>query len=222
MIFALLADFALGYLLGSIPFGLLVARSQGVDIRKTGSGNIGATNVWRVMGRKWGMTTFLCDFGKGLLAVLIARQLAAHWVPAAHADDVNYAGIAAAIGCILGHSFPVWLGFKGGKGVATSLGVIAGMMPLASLSIFLVWLIVLKVTRYVSLASIMAALSLPLFVVAFLFLGWMHGWAAFYFSVAATILVVVRHTGNIRRLLAGTENRMGARKADETGEPSES
>src|SRR3954471_7784562 len=165
MILTLIAAFGLAYLLGSIPFGLLAARLRGIDIRQAGSKNIGATNVWRVLGWKWGLPTFVCDFGKGLVAVLSARQLAAHWIAQPAADDLNYAGIAAAIGCIIGHNFPIWLGFKGGKGVATSLGVIAGMMPLASLGIFTVWAIMLKLTRYVSLASIMGALSLPVFVI---------------------------------------------------------
>ena len=127
------------YLLGSIPFGLLIARSRGVDIREHGSGNIGATNVWRVLGKKCGLLTFAGDLLKGLLAVLIGKWIATHWaihVPLPHGReridyfDPGFAGIAAALGCVLGHSFPVWLGFKGGKGVATSLGVIFGMMPL--------------------------------------------------------------------------------------------
>lgn len=219
MIRTLLAAFALAYLLGSIPFGLLAARLKGIDIRSTGSGNIGATNVWRVMGWQWGLPTFLCDFGKGLMAVLIAKALAARCVPDAAADDLNYAGIAAAIGCIIGHNFPIWLGFKGGKGVATSLGVIAGMMPIASVVIFAVWGITLKLSRYVSVASIIAALSLPIAVIALLFLGLMHGWANFYFAVAAALMVVLRHVGNIRRLIAGTESRVGERKAAEPTEP---
>ncbi|MGV3531653.1 MAG: glycerol-3-phosphate acyltransferase, partial [Chthoniobacteraceae bacterium] len=114
------------YLLGSIPFGLLVARTQGMDIRQHGSGNIGATNVWRVLGKKYGLITFFCDAAKGWLAVVIGMKLAAMFAPGiarTPADTAAYAGIAAALGCIIGHSFPLWLGFKGGKGVATSLGV---------------------------------------------------------------------------------------------------
>lgn len=209
------------YFLGSIPFGLLIARTQGIDIRKQGSLNIGATNVWRVMGRKWGLATFACDAMKGLVAVLLAKQVAAHLgypasLPHGHVQLLHIssasAGIAAAAGCILGHTFPVWLRFKGGKGVATSLGVIFGMVPLASTSIFVVWCIVFKLSRYVSLASILAALSLPFFVVGYLILGWMHGWEYFYFAVVATLLVVMRHRSNIHRLLAGTEQRFGAPK----------
>lgn len=196
------------YFLGSIPFGFLIARSRGVDIRREGSGNIGATNVWRVLGKKWGLTTFLCDMAKGLISVLVAR-----WVASAQGQDQATFGILAAVGCILGHSFPVWLGFKGGKGVATSLGVIFGMMPLASVIVFALWGIVFKLSRYVSLASIVASLALPAVVVGLLMLGWMQGWAFFYFAVAASLLVVLRHTANIKRLLAGTENRFGTPKA---------
>src|SRR4051794_39801590 len=130
MIFAPLAIviFVLAYVLGSIPFGLLIARMHGVDIRQHGSGNIGATNVWRVVGKKAGLPTFLCDLLKGLVAVVLAKWLAAHWpvtvaLPHGHTRteifDPGFAGIIAAVGCIVGHNFPVWLRFKGGKGVAT-------------------------------------------------------------------------------------------------------
>ena len=212
------------YLLGSIPSGLLISKSQGIDIREHGSKNIGATNVWRTMGKKWGLLAFLCDTFKGWLAVSVGIWIAARWgydVPLARAKvgighlAPDYAGITAALGCILGHNFPVWLRFKGGKGVATSLGVIIGMMPLVSIIIFAVWGLVLKLTRYVSLASLIAALSLPITVIALMFVGpaqgWaaVHGWGNFYFACAAAILVVKRHTPNIKRLMNGTELRFG-------------
>jgi acyl phosphate:glycerol-3-phosphate acyltransferase len=210
------------YLLGSIPFGLLIARSRGIDIRAHGSGNIGATNVFRVLGKKYGLLTFLCDAAKGFLAVVLARQIAAHWpvtiwMARGHGRllewfDPAAAGITAALGCILGHSFPIWLRFKGGKGVATSLGVLIGMMPWPSLIIFALWGIIFKISRYVSLASLLAALALPIVVVGFLLLGWMRGWAYFYFAVAAAVLIILRHRSNIQRLLAGTENRFGTPK----------
>jgi glycerol-3-phosphate acyltransferase PlsY len=210
------------YLLGSIPFGLIVSKSQGLDIREHGSKNIGATNVWRVMGKKWGLTTFICDVLKGLAAVLLGKWIAAHWaihVPLPHGHERiehlagDFAGIAAAMGCILGHNFPVWLRFKGGKGVATSLGVIFGMMPLAALLTFAVWGVVFKVSRYVSLASLLAAVALPIIVVGMLFFGGLHGWGNFYFAVAAALLVIRRHRENIARLVAGTENRFGTKPA---------
>ena len=224
------------YLLGTIPSGLLISKSQGIDIREHGSKNIGATNVWRTMGKKWGLFAFLCDTFKGWLAVIIGVSLAAHFsttvqLPHGHTAPKNlppdYAGIAAALGCILGHNFPIWLRFKGGKGVATSLGVIIGMMPLVSLIIFAIWGIVLKLSRYVSLASIVAALSLPVAVVVLLFFGpsqgWaaVHGWGNFYFGVAAALMVFKRHTANIKRLLNGTELRFGDPKPapEAPGEP---
>ena len=209
------------YLLGSIPFGLLIGRLRGIDIRRHGSGNIGATNVWRVLGKTWGLLTFACDLGKGLLAVILADQVTKHgsWVLSASAlhprivqPDPAAAGIAAALGCILGHSFPVWLRFKGGKGVATSLGVLIGMMPLASAVIFALWGVIFFVSRYVSLASMLAALALPVVVICFLMLNLMHGWAYFYFALAAALLVILRHRSNIQRLVSGTESRFSSAK----------
>ena len=211
----------LAYLLGSIPFGLIVGKSQGIDIREHGSKNIGATNVWRVMGRKFGLITFACDLGKGWLAVALGQWIAGPWavsVALPHLNeridffDPGFAGITAAIGCILGHNFPVWLRFKGGKGVATSLGVIFGMMPLAALIVFAIWGVVFKVSRYVSLASLVAAVALPVAVIGLMFAGFIRGWAYFYFACVAAILVVRRHRENIRRLVAGTENRFGTPK----------
>jgi glycerol-3-phosphate acyltransferase PlsY len=224
----------ISYLLGSIPSGLLISKSQGTDIREHGSKNIGATNVWRVMGKKWGLLAFFCDTLKGWLAVWLGAMIAArfsvteqlpHGHTAVHFLPSDYAGIAAALGCILGHNFPAWLRFKGGKGVATSLGVIMGMMPLAALIIFAIWGLVLKATRYVSLASIIAAVSLPVAVIGLMFFGPRTGWAAvngwgnFFFAVAAAALVVKRHVPNIQRLRAGTELRFGAQKPAAPEEP---
>ena len=222
------AIFFASYLLGSIPSGLLISKSQGMDIREHGSKNIGATNVWRVMGKKWGLLAFVCDTAKGWLAVTLGVALAArfpvteqlpHGHTALHFLPQDFAGITAALGCILGHNFPVWLRFKGGKGVATSLGVIIGMMPLAALLTFVVWGVVFKVSRYVSLASIVAAVVLPVVVIVMFFLGWIHGWANFYFAVAAAALVIKRHTPNIARLRAGTELRFGTPKPDAGEKP---
>lgn len=204
------------YLLGSIPFGLLVGRARGVDIREQGSRNIGATNVWRVLGRKWGLITFFGDTAKGWLAVVAGFWIATQW-PGAFRDSA-YAGIFAAVGCILGHNFPIWLRFKGGKGVATSLGVIFGMMPLASVIIFAIWGVVCKATRYVSLASIVAAMSLPVAVALLRFFG-RYGDGHFYFACAAALLVIVRHLENIKRLVAGTENRFSATPTAEPPPP---
>ena len=183
------------------------------------------------------MITFLADLLKGTLAVQFAFWLAARWtiheaLPHGHervfaldAEHLGYGAIAAAAACILGHNFPVWLRFKGGKGVATSLGVILGMMPLVSLIIFTIWVVVLKTSHYVSLASLIAAAALPVVVIALMMLGPAHGWAAvnswayFYFSVAAAFMVVRRHQPNIARLAAGTELRVGARPGEAEEKP---
>jgi glycerol-3-phosphate acyltransferase PlsY len=205
----------------------MAGKLNGIDIREHGSKNIGATNVWRVLGKKWGLLTFALDFGKGLAAVLLAEWITRHWtatidLPHGHTRvesfDPAAAGIAAAVACILGHNFPVWLRFKGGKGVATSLGVIGGLMPVACIIIFLIWAAVLKISRYVSLASIVGALALPVVVIILLFGGWMHSWAHFYFAVAATLMVIIRHLSNIQRLLAGTESQFGKPKPEPAAE----
>ena len=193
---------ALAYLIGSIPFGYLAGRLAGVDVRQHGSGNIGATNVLRVLGKPWGFAVFFADAFKGFLAVRLAI-LIVNARPDMH-EQIDSCAILAAAACVAGHSFPVWLKFKGGKGVATSLGAFLGIVPPAAISIFIVWLVVFSLTRYVSLASILAALSLPIFLALF---DWSRSRVIFYFTVAMTILVVWRHRSNISRLLKGTEPR---------------
>ena len=205
---ALALSLIAGYLLGSIPFGLFAARLKGVDIRKHGSGNIGATNVWRVCGWRHGLPVFVLDVLKGVASVWLAHLLAARL-----SGDPAWIGIAAAMACIVGHSFPVWLGFKGGKGVATSLGVFLGLMPLPSLCALLSWMIVFKISGYVSLASIVAAIVLPAAAIALQFTSCRHGWPVSGFAAAVGLLVIVRHSPNIARLRAGTENRFGRKKA---------
>ena len=186
---------ATSYLIGSVPFGLLVARSRGIDIRRVGSGNIGATNVLRTVGRPWGILVFVLDFLKGLLPALLAGRLSNHAV----ADAGLYCGVAA----IVGHNWPVWLGFKGGKGVATSAGVLAGAAPLTILPGVGAWVLVLLASRYVSLASLLAALVVA--ASAWYFYGDHPVLAGLLTLLAA--LVILRHKSNIRRLLRGEENR---------------
>ena len=199
------------YFLGSIPFGLLIGKIGGIDIRLHGSRNIGATNVWRTLGPKFGLFTFLLDAAKGFFAVALAQQVAWRQVPQPAPEDyLAYAGVFAALACILGHSFPIWLRFKGGKGVATSLGVLIGLLPGFATSVVLaVWVMVFAASRYVSLASVVAALALPVTVGSLLYLHHLEGNVYFAFSCAAALLVIRRHRENIRRLLAGTENRFG-------------
>lgn len=193
----------LGYLLGSCPNGFLVSRARGIDIREHGSGNIGATNVLRVLGKSWGYLVFALDAGKGLVAVRIAFEMAALLIP--QNSQRELVGIAAGLACILGHTFPVWLGFRGGKGVATSAGVLLGLMPLAMVSVLAVWLLLFQITRYVSLASIGAAVALPIFVYLYLRLKFLMGPSLLPFSILIAGVVVWRHRSNIQRLWQGKE-----------------
>ncbi len=190
---------AAGYLLGSIPFGLLLAAAGGAgDIRKIGSGNIGTTNVLRTGRKGLAAATLLLDAGKGAAAVLLARSLAA---------DPEVAGLAGAA-AFLGHLYPVWLGFKGGKGVATMLGVALALLPLAGLAFALVWIGAALATRYSSLGGMLAAVATP---VAAFALG-RPDLAAILAGLA--ILVLLKHADNIARLMSGTESKIGAKKAD--------
>lgn len=188
----LLAALVVGYLLGSIPFGVIFTRMAGLgDIRKVGSGNIGATNVLRTGRKGLAAATLIGDALKGTAAVLLAR----YW-----ADDL---GAVAALGAFLGHLFPVWLGFKGGKGVATFLGVLLGLQPLAALAFVVIWLGLAFTTRYSSLAALVASAASPI-VLWLLDEPQMAGVA---FILAA--LLWWKHSENIHRLLEGTEGRIG-------------
>ena len=195
---------SLAYLLGSIPFGyILVKIFRSEDIRATGSGNIGATNVARSGAKGLAIATLLLDLGKGLVAVLVAFQIAAH----THGFDRGHAfdlAMASAVAAILGHVFPVWLGFRGGKGVATALGVFLGLSPMLALWVLVVFIVVFALTRYVSLASVIGAAAVPL--LAVLFAGKMsHLVLGGFFFIP--LIVILKHHQNIRRLLAGTESR---------------
>ncbi len=200
-----LTVFAVGYLFGSIPNGYLAGRVADVDVRQHGSGNIGATNVFRVLGKRWGFAVFFLDALKGFVAVRVALLLVSR-VPDASQYAEFYAILAAAV-CVMGHTFPVWLRFKGGKGVATSAGAILGVMPIAAIAIFLVWLLVFETTRYVSVASVTAAVALPVVVAVLVQMGRTQGVVLLYFSMAMTAMVVWRHRSNFARLRDGTEQR---------------
>ncbi len=195
--------FLLGYLLGSVPFGLLIAKSRGIDIRQHGSGNIGATNVLRVVGKPWGISVFLLDALKGVAAVLLAR-----WLGQESANPVAME-LLGGFACILGHNFPIWLAFKGGKGIATTAGVLATLLPVAVGVALLVWIVVFYLSRYVSLASIVAAVTVPLAV----FAQEQQVTLLFGFSVVIALLAIWRHRSNIRRLVEGTENRFVRKKS---------
>jgi glycerol-3-phosphate acyltransferase PlsY len=201
----------MSYLLGSIPFGLIIAKAHGKDLRFEGSGNIGATNVSRVLGRKWAWLCFVLDVLKGFIPMMVTRRLIT--LPAASPQ----LAIWLAVGCvaIFGHIFPVYLKFKGGKGVATSLGVVLGLWPyytICGLVSFAVWILVVLIWRYVSLASIAAAITFPVCLTAAVAVvpDWRFGnlWPLFIVATLMPILVILRHRGNIKRLIEGTESKV--------------
>jgi acyl phosphate:glycerol-3-phosphate acyltransferase len=190
----LLAALAFGYLLGSVPFGLLITRAAGLgDVRNIGSGNIGATNVLRTGNKGLAALTLILDALKGTAAVLVASVYGPELA------------LVAGFGAFLGHLFPVWLGFKGGKGVATYLGVLAGLAWKVALVFAAVWLAVAFIMRYSSLAALIASVAVPL---TLIYLGRID--YAVLFAIM-TVIVFIKHRTNVSRLLAGTESRIGAK-----------
>jgi glycerol-3-phosphate acyltransferase PlsY len=192
------------YLLGSIPFGYLIGRIAGIDIRRVGSCNIGATNVVRVLGKRYGYPVFLLDFLKGFGAVKLSMLLAMRSAPGGNSPELF--GIIAAVSSVVGHSYPLWLKLKGGKGVATSAGALFALTALGGLIALGIWIVMFWLTRYVSVASITASLLLPLVI---LVISWGNESARviFYFSVCAAAVVIWRHRSNLSRLMQGTEPR---------------
>ena len=197
----------IAYLLGSIPFGYLFVKyvfTSGEDVREIGSGGIGATNVTRRAGFKGGLLTYVFDVAKGVAAVMLMR-LAAN-------DDYFWIG-AAAIAAIVGHIFPIFLGFRGGKGVATGVGVYLALAPYSVLTTLVLWAAIVYFTRYVSLGSIVATAAVPIWTL--LYYGWLqpspHLKALVIVAVAGCALIVATHYENINRLLHGTENKIGVR-----------
>ncbi|WP_455271955.1 glycerol-3-phosphate 1-O-acyltransferase PlsY [Rhizobium herbae] len=181
-----------GYLLGSIPFGLILTRMAGLgDVRKIGSGNIGATNVLRTGNKKLAAATLLLDALKGTAAAAIASRWGME------------AGIAAGFAAFIGHLYPIWLGFKGGKGIATYIGVLLGLAPVMVLLFAAIWLVMAKLTRYSSLSALVATLIVPVVLLA---TG--YGKIGLLF-VVMSIITWIKHRANIQRLLAGTESRIG-------------
>ena len=194
------------YLLGSIPTGFLVARARGIDIRSVGSGNIGATNVLRVLGKPAGVFVMFVDALKGAIAVLIAVRVIGPIFSGIQGNPANeWYGVCAGVAAILGHNFTCWLSFKGGKGIATSAGVLLALVPWSLVIILAVWLILLTLTRLVSLASVCASATLP-------FAAWLTGESLTMILITTGLagLAIYKHRGNIKRLLNGTEPRFGA------------
>ena len=202
------------YLLGSVPFGVLIAKAHGKDLRSIGSGNIGATNVSRALGKKWAYICFILDCLKGLVPMLAAKPLATPLT-------VTTLSLWLTVGCaaILGHIFPVYLKFKGGKGMSTCMGIILGLYPyytLPGLIAFIVWAACVLLWRYVSLASIIAAVIFPVSLITAIFSlqNWRLAdlWPLIIVALALSALVIVRHVENIKRLLEGSEHKVLQRK----------
>ena len=211
------------YLLGSIPFGyILVKLFRGEDVRSTGSGNIGATNVMRSGSKGLGIATLILDAAKGYLAVIAAYWIVGHFFrhgtvlvadPELIQRSIERAyliGALAAMFAILGHMFPIWLGFRGGKGVAAGVGSFLAIAPKAVGIVLLIFLAIVAVSRYVSLGSIIATAAFP--VCAWLLYRGTNSPVVFAFICAGSALIIAKHHQNIRRLLAGTENRFGSKK----------
>lgn len=200
------------FLCGSVPFGYFAGKVKGIDIRQHGSGNIGATNVIRVCGKGIGIPVFILDMIKGLVPAL-----APHWLmtgPKVHDDWMSVTAVASGMAAILGHMFTPWLGFKGGKGVATAAGVLLGIAPVPMVVGLAAWLLCFFTTRYVSLASMAAALAVPATMAAQMARAHRWDWVLLGFGIVIGALVIVRHHANILRLIAGTENKAGVRKRE--------
>ncbi len=206
-----IATAAAAYLLGSIPTGFLVARSRGIDIRTVGSGNIGGTNPFRSLGKPAGIFVLAADGLKGWLACGVVAGKFYEWFGGPGGPETiaqEYFAVIAGLAAILGHNYTCWLNFKGGKGIATSAGVLAALVPWALVVILTVWVIVFLASRFVSLASIAAALSLPL---ATWILG--YGDRKLIITSLMTALAVYKHKANIQRLLKGKESRVDFKKS---------
>lgn len=188
------------YLLGSIPTGFVWCKARGIDIRKVGSGNIGATNVMRALGKPIGITVLLIDVAKGFVPVFVAPVFFPQL-------DKTLLQIVCCVAVVAGHNWTCWLRFKGGKGIATSAGALLAMLTIPLLCVLAAWGLVFAVSRYVSLASIVAAAALPV-------ATWLitHDQTSIIFTAVLGGLAIYKHKSNIKRLLAGTENRIGAKK----------
>lgn len=208
---------AIGYVVGSVPFSLLLGKLKGVDIRKVGSGNVGAMNLGRLLGRSWFIAAFILDMLKGLIPTVFAGWLLSEGasVGGGRSEAIrNLCWLLSGMCAVLGHNYPVFLGFRGGKGVSTSLGVALGVYPaltLPAILSFVVWALGLALTRMSSVGSICGAILFPVFCIL---LAWRQGaaimdrWPFFLFAFVVAGLVVGRHRANIARILAGTETRV--------------
>ena len=220
--YLIFAPFILGaYLLGSIPFGLLIAKARGKDLRSIGSGNIGATNVARALGKNWAYFCFALDVLKGMIPMLVTLVFLKSDSTQSQTEQVIQLCLWLMVGiaAILGHIFPLYIKFKGGKGVATSFGVALGLWPyftVCALFAIAIWIVVVSVWRYVSLASIVASITFPAVLIAAIALKirWEFAilWPLFIAATVIPLIVIIRHRDNIKRLLAGTENKVREKK----------
>ena len=200
----LLTAAVLGYLLGSIPFGLLLTKLAGLgDIRDIGSGNIGATNALRTGNRWVAIGTLIGDAGKGAVAVVAAAQLGSM-----AGTDIGWMSAIAALAAFLGHLYPVWLGFKGGKGVSTFIGVLLALYWPVGLLFCATWALVAAISRYSSLSALVGALLTPVY------LAWLDQWHLVGLGAVLALLIYVAHRDNVSRLMAGTESRIGQKKSE--------
>lgn len=207
MIVSHIVGIIISYLIGGIPFGYLIAVAKGIDIRTQGSGNIGATNVGRVLGKRYGLIIFFLDMLKGFAVVFLVPALVSSAVKLPTTTD-NLLVILCGFCAVLGHAFPVYLRFSGGKAVATSFGVFIWLAPVSIAIAFGVWLLTVIVTRYVSLGSMLGSLSLVGAIVVVADSPFGDNIYLTALSVAVAILIIIRHISNIQRIIAGTEKRI--------------
>lgn len=205
----------MGAVVGATPFGYLAGKAKGIDIREHGSGNIGATNVIRVLGKGVGLPVFVLDVLKGAVPVWVAIWLLG--MVEAGQGALNLNAVLTGLATILGHNYTFWLGFKGGKGVATSAGTLLALMPLALSVGIVVWVVFFIVTRYVAIASILSAAAIPVVVAVRGFVSGEWNYPVVALAVVIAVMVAVRHRSNIARLKAGTENRFERKKKKEKG-----
>lgn len=205
MIIAAIVAVLASYLLGATPFGYLAGRLKGVDVRTMGSGNIGATNVFRVIGKPTGIAVFVLDFLKGFVPVVLGQRLVEERVLP------EWIAVLLALATILGHNYTFWLGFRGGKGIATSAGAIVALLPLAVGIAAVVWIVLALTTRYVAVASLGAALAIPLVVLVVGLRGGSMDVPLLAFSILVAMLAFVRHRANLERLMQGSEHRIGGK-----------
>ncbi|HJO94872.1 MAG TPA: glycerol-3-phosphate 1-O-acyltransferase PlsY [Victivallales bacterium] len=206
-IIKILVVFIIAYLIGAIPWGYIIGKFHGIDIREHGSRNIGATNITRTLGKKWGVFCFFIDFLKGFIPTLLMIVLVPNLMNM-HGGLEDTGIIFVILGTIVGHMYPVYLKFKGGKGVSTGTGALIAISPLGVICGLIAWVIIYKTTRYVSLASIIAGVIVPVLTIIFSAIGLYHLSLTLQITICVMgLLIIIKHKSNIVRLIKGTENK---------------